>query len=91
LLFQVEHATSARVRDLEKQLDAERKRADVSNPPAPPSADHMPPAFAQHQAHCVQDDSPMQLCWLSVHQVVRMALPQWPCDRYSRCRRLVSY
>jgi hypothetical protein len=30
VLLVVEHATVTRVRDLEKQLDAERKRADVS-------------------------------------------------------------
>jgi hypothetical protein len=29
LLLQVEHATASRVRDLEKQLDAEHKRAEV--------------------------------------------------------------
>lgn len=29
LLLQVEHATAARVKDLEKQLDAATKRADV--------------------------------------------------------------
>jgi hypothetical protein len=30
-LLQVEHATASRVRDLERQLDAEQKRAEVSS------------------------------------------------------------